>query len=101
MLFEYVHPGQPSQDALYEEQVRLIWAGAEEQAGQKAGELGAAEFLKYENSAGEEILFTFREVLDVVQIFDGKLEDGAEVYYHSLSSDEVEEVRRQHQPFAD
>jgi hypothetical protein len=101
MLFEYVLPGQPSQDALYEEQVRLIRAGSEEEALQKAEKLGAAEFLAYENGLGEEVQVIFREVLDIVDIFEGELRDGAEVYYDFLDWSEVQQVRRQQQPFVD
>jgi len=98
MLFEYVHPGKASEDAVFEEQVRLVRARTEDEAAAKGAEIGRREFLAYRNVANAEVEFTFREILDVVELLDHVMKDGVEVYYHFLRWEDVQQVRQSLQP---
>jgi hypothetical protein len=86
-------------DSLFEERVLLIKSdGGMPGAEKKAVALGRASDEKYKNPDGEMVKWTFRELLDLVQLNDAEIGEGAEVYYHFLKPEEVEGIRESLKP---
>lgn len=98
ILMEAVHPDEPPGSALFEDKVILVKAGSERQVKAKAGKLGKKDEHEYLNVEGNRVSWVFREVLDVVALFDEALTEGTEVYYKFLSEEDLQAVRRSLQP---
>ncbi len=81
MILEAVHPEEPPGDRLYEDRVILVKADDEHQARLRAGRLGEASRQHYKNEYGGTVVWQFKELLDVVELFDETIADGTEVYY--------------------
>jgi hypothetical protein len=64
---------------LFEETVTLLAADTAEQAAEKAREHAEARETSYRNEDGDTITWTFRHLVDLVEVAD-PLGDGAEVY---------------------
>ena len=94
LLFESVHPADTVDDPLFEEQIVLLRAVDEPEAERKALAAGANAELEYKNEYGNSVVWTFRELLDLVTVFDADIKDGSEVYYCFLSGDEVHRLRK-------
>ena len=93
LIFESVHPGETVEDPLFEDRVILVRALDEEEARHRAS-LGKDSTHEYENMYGNRVVETFREVLDIVQLFDDPLSEGSQVYYNLMGLGEVAELRR-------
>ena len=62
-------------------------------AEKRALALGKAAGMKYKNVEGATLTWTFRELLDLVELNEPEIGDGAEVYHHFLKPEEVESIR--------
>ncbi len=93
MIFESVHPNPDGDEALFEDRIILVRAVDEEDAERKAASAGKKAEHEYRNVYGDTVVWAFREVLDVVPIYDSDLAHGSEVYSHLIRSHEVEQLR--------
>lgn len=73
-------------------QFRLVRAADHEEAYQRALSFGAEENCDYENSVGERVCWEFAGLHDLVEIGDGSLDDGLEVYSRMLEGSPSELV---------
>ena len=82
LLFESVHPDPtPGQsERLYEESIRLIQAGSEDDARTKAEYLGREGEHTYKTASGEKVEWRFVKVMDMHEILVDNLEDGTEIF---------------------
>ena len=81
------------EETLFEESVVLLRSQNEAEAMKKAVKLGDSQAHSYENVEGESVNWVFKEVLDLIQLDTVSIEDGTEVYHHSLTAAEVDQVR--------
>ena len=84
IILESVHPDEPSHgpdDKLFEDRIILIHAQSEDEARQKAKHFGKAAEHEYRNMYGNRVQWTFRGVLDILDVLDDVSQDGSEVYY--------------------
>jgi uncharacterized protein DUF4288 len=65
---------------LFEERLTLIRAGSREEATRKAERLVKAATHQYRNKDGQTISWVCRRIVEVAQIVDSSLGDGAEIY---------------------
>jgi hypothetical protein len=65
---------------LYEERLTLIRASSKEAATSKAQQIVKAATHSYQNQFGQTISWTCRQILEVTEVIDGTLSDGAEIY---------------------
>ena len=93
LLFERSFDGGPPAPALYEETVVLLKGSGMAEAEKKATKLGKAASHSYKNVDGETITWTFKEVLDVVQLNEAEIGEGSEVYSRFLRPEDVKSVR--------
>jgi hypothetical protein len=70
----------PGHRPLYEESFVLVRAASVEEASERAEELGRGEQTEYLNEAGETIRWSLKHVVDVSDVVDDELGDGATVY---------------------
>jgi hypothetical protein len=66
--------------ALYEERLTLIKAASREEATSKAQQTVKAATHSYKNEDGQTISWTCRRIVEVTEIVDNSLADGAEIY---------------------
>jgi hypothetical protein len=99
LLFEASQSVENSHSTLFEERVVLVRseAGVDE-ATRKARKLGLSSSEEYQNQDGETVTWTFKEILDLVQLDEAEIEDGSEVYHHFLKPAEVDQVRESLRP---
>ncbi|MFK0044141.1 DUF4288 domain-containing protein [Streptomyces sp. NPDC090741] len=69
-----------SQAPLYRESFVLLTARTEDEARSKARAHGEGLETSYRNEKGELITWTFRQLVDVAEVPDDSLGDGAELY---------------------
>ncbi len=74
------HGNSPRSEDLYEESVILVIADDEDRAAERARELELAQETTYENVYGELVTWQLDRVFDPVEIENGELADGLEVY---------------------
>ncbi|HEX2087222.1 MAG TPA: DUF4288 domain-containing protein [Solirubrobacteraceae bacterium] len=67
-------------ERLYQESFVLVRAGSLEEATERAEELGRAEETQYRNETGATISWSLKRVVDVNEVLDDELDDGATVY---------------------
>ncbi len=67
-------------EPLYEERLTLIKAGSREEAAGKAQQMLKAAPHAYKNEAGQTISWTCKRIVEVTEIVDNSLADGAEIY---------------------
>ncbi|CAM5449859.1 hypothetical protein GCM10010329_34460 [Streptomyces spiroverticillatus] len=67
-------------EPLYAEDFVLVTADGEEEARDKALAHGRAQETSYENDRGERITWKLLRVVDVSEVLDGSLGDGADLY---------------------
>jgi hypothetical protein len=79
---------------LFEERLILLQADSGiEGAKKKAIRLGKATGGGYSSVGGQEITWSFRELLDLIELSEPEIQDGSEVYYHFLTEKEVDGVK--------
>ncbi len=84
LLFESVHdpPSRPSKlYPLFEESFIVFQVDDAESVHAHLLELAHGKEHNYEAAAGNQVYYTFREILEVQEIMGGKIEDGTEVFY--------------------
>lgn len=82
LLFEFVHdPPDAKPKPLFEESLIVFRATKSEVPIEKRTRLAHAMEHDYRASAGNQVYYTFREVLEVQDIMGGKITDGTEVFY--------------------
>ncbi len=91
LLFESKLPADS--EALFEERLVLIKSDSLDDAQKKAVKIGASSGEEYKNIEGDTVAWTFKEVLDLVELTDIAIGDGSEVYHHFLKAEEVEAIR--------
>jgi hypothetical protein len=80
LLFEAEVEGDGSDDILCEESIRLIEADSDNDAEQKAAEVGAQAQHEYVNDDGHTVRWRFRRVLDVQDLCESRIVHGMEVF---------------------
>ncbi|MFD8790977.1 DUF4288 domain-containing protein [Streptomyces vinaceus] len=65
---------------LYRESFVLLTARSEDEARSKARAHGASMETSYRNERGEPVTWTLRQLVDVAEVPDDRLGDGAELY---------------------
>ena len=65
---------------LFEERLTLIRAGSRDEATSKAQQLVKAATHSYKNKDGHTISWACRRIVEVTEIIDSSLTDGAEIY---------------------
>src|ERR1700691_2150487 len=65
---------------LFEERLTLIRAGSRDEATSKAQQLVKEATHSYKNKDGQTITWTCRRIVEVAEIVDSSLTDGAEIY---------------------
>lgn len=93
-VMEAAHPEEEVEEKLFEVRIIVVRAGTEDEAREKAERFGVSSKLEYENPFGKKVIWTFREVLDIVQVFDETIDDGTEVYYSFIRERGLEHLRR-------
>lgn len=94
LLFEQSFANGTEAAGLFEERVVLLKsATGVAEAEKKATKLGKAASHSYKNVDGETVAWTFKEVLDLVQLNDAEIGEGSEVYSHFLRREDVKNVR--------
>jgi len=85
LLFERLRPGSVGQgDPLYEESIRVVDAGTEEEAAIKAKRLGKTEHVRFPVVTGENVEWRFVQVISVYELLEQSLKDGTEVFSRFL-----------------
>lgn len=77
----------------------MVKAANDEQAKKKAKRFGKAAEQQYKNVYGKKVIWRFKEILDVVELFDQVLKDGGEVYYRFLNKTRLDQLRKILPPF--
>jgi hypothetical protein len=92
LLFESLHPEEQPIRKLFELQVRLVRASSEQAAWDRANEIGKDQQHSFANLNDNKVDWVLREVVDVVELLDNAMKDGAEVYYSFLSEREARRI---------
>jgi Domain of unknown function (DUF4288) len=92
LLFESLHPEEQRIRKLFELQVRLVRASSEQAAWDRANEIGKDQQHSFANVYGNKVEWVLREVVDVVELLDNAMKEGAEVYYAFLSEREARRI---------
>ena len=93
VVLESQHPNDTGGEPLFEDRIFLIRAANEDEARSKARSFGKAAKEQYINAEGRQVVWVFRELLDVKWIADETLEDGSEVYSTLLDQSELDQLR--------
>ena len=80
LLFVATVDGQHPKDALVEESIRVFRASDEADAVRRANEIGRSSVHAYKNDAGQTVEWAFIRPLDVQDLCENTLGDGAEVF---------------------
>lgn len=80
MLFVATVDGQRPDDALIEESIRVFRASDPAEAARRADEMGRSSVHEYKNDAGQTVGWVFIRTLDVQDLCEDTLDDGAEVF---------------------
>ena len=92
LLFESLHPEEQRIRKLFQLQVRLVRASSEQAAWDRASEIGKDQQHSFANVYGNKVEWVLREVVDVVELLDNAMKEGAEVYYAFLSEREARRI---------
>lgn len=79
VLYESWSP-DPSYTPMYEECFTLLRAESDEQARARAKRHSRAHEICFNNSAGQEIHWKMKQVVDVNRVLSDTLDDGADIY---------------------
>ena len=94
LLFEcVVDPDTDADDATFEDRIILVQAVDEQEAERKAASAGKKAEHSYKNQFGDTVVWTFREMLDVVPMYDSDLVHGTEIYSSLIGRNEAEKLR--------
>lgn len=80
LLFIATVDGQRPDDALIEESIRVFRASGPADAARRADELRRTTAHEYKNDAGQTVGWAFSRTLDVQDLCEDTLDDGAEVF---------------------
>jgi len=80
LLFEAEVEGEDSDDILCEESIYLVEADDDDDAEQKASEVGTQAQHEYANDKGQMVRWRFRRVLDVQELCEPRIAHGTEVF---------------------
>ncbi|WP_437926338.1 DUF4288 domain-containing protein [Sorangium sp. So ce291] len=80
MLFESEVDGQPSEEPLCEESVRLIKAANSDAAKMVADSLGVELEHAYSNPDGKTVRWVFKGIVDLQDLCESEIVSGAEVF---------------------
>jgi hypothetical protein len=86
------HPEEQRVRKLFELQVRLVRANSDEAAWERAKEIAKEQEHSYLNAYDKKVEWIVREVLDVVELLDDAMKEGAEVYYSFLNEREARHI---------
>lgn len=86
LLFEAEVEGEGSDDILCEESIRLLEADNEDDAEQKAADVGVRAEHEYVNEHGRAVRWRFRRVLDIQDLCESRITHGMEVYSRMFRS---------------
>ena len=93
LLFQSVHPGQPSdQDTVWEESVFLVQAASRDEARRLGMRIGKEQETEYVSATGEEVCWKFAEVESVFEILDETVGHGVEVFSRILRARDVADL---------
>jgi len=92
LLLESLHPEEHRIRKLFELQVRLVRASSDQAAWTRANEIGKAQEHSYTNVYDKKVEWVLREVLDVVELLDDAMKEGAEVYSSFLNAREARNI---------
>src|SRR6266849_192950 len=92
LLLESVHPEKPGTRKLFELQVRLVRARSDQAAWDRANDIAKAQEHSFTNVYGNNVEWILREVLDVIELLDDAMKEGAEVYYSFLNEREARQL---------
>src|SRR5713226_10661776 len=92
LLLESLHPEEHRIRKLFELQVRLVRASSDQAAWERANEIGKAQEHSYANVYDKKVEWVLREVVDVVELLDDAMKEGAEVYYSFLNEREARQL---------
>lgn len=79
---------------LFEERIIVCRARSASEARKKAAMFGRASKQDYKNMYGKKVVWVFKEVLGVAELFDRTIREGTEVYYRFLDSKDLNHLRR-------
>ena len=80
LLFTALIDGDVPQDALVEESIRVVQGRDVEHATERAAQFGRASGHNYRNETGQSVEWAFVRVLEVQDLCEDALADGAEVF---------------------
>ena len=92
LLLESLHPEEHGIPKLFELQVRLVRASSDQAAWERANEIGKAQEHSYANVYDKKVEWVLREVVDVVELLDDAMKEGAEVYYSFLNERDARRI---------
>jgi hypothetical protein len=92
LLLESLHPEDPGSRKLFQLQVRLVRARSDEAAWDRANTIAKAQEHSYANVYGNTVEWVLREVIDVIELLDDAMKEGAEVYYSFLTEREARQL---------
>jgi hypothetical protein len=92
LLLESLHPEEPGTRKLSQLQVRLVRARSDEAAWDRANKIAEAQEHSYANVYGKTVEWVLRELLDVIELLDDAMKEGAEVYYSFLNEREARQL---------
>jgi len=95
ILLESVHARGDGEERLFEQRVIVVRADDLQHAHEKAAKFGDEARERYLNQYGEPVEWVFREVLDVVALYDSTIEDGTEVFSRLVGEEELSVLRGQ------
>ena len=79
---------------LYDRQIKVLRASTDEEAYERALELGKAENHSYKNSAGEKVFWEFVGLGNLETLHEKKISDGTEIHSRLDRGNPKSEVRR-------
>ncbi len=92
ILIEALHPDEQDVEPLFEERIVLFRGDNEDEARKRARIHGESSQHEYKNASGKRVVWKFYDVLDVQELLDEQLRDGAEVFSGFLTKHEVEHL---------
>jgi hypothetical protein len=92
LLLESLHPEEPGIRKPFELQVRLVRASSDQAAWDRANEIAKAYEHSCKNVYDKKVEWVLREVVDVVELLDNAMKEGAEVYYSFLNEREARHI---------
>lgn len=98
LLYESVH--EDREEALFEEKIVVFKCADRDQVLVRLGTIAAENEVSYDNVFGNRVDWTFREVLEVQELFGEDITEGTEVFFRfwtNPDSRDFENMRRTHE----